>query len=316
MAIGIGGAALIGAGASLLGQGGNAYAQGKMNKKTREWNDKNWDKQQAQNLNNWFRQNDYDFNKWKWQNEYAEQRWHIQNQYNLPSAQMQRYKDAGLNANLIYGQSNTAGAIDATPQGSNNIESARPGSWNPRAPQIDLGGAMMQYVQMKNVGAQTNNLEAQNKVIAQEAALKAAQTANTVQNTAKSKFELQLASELRQNSLDYAAANLNLKQNQAQAAFDANERAAIAHSQSLQEGYERILNLRQQRKNNELDQKLKELDNNLKRLGIQPTDNLMFRILGQFFDDAKNMYKNYSLPKANSDAGKQYLPTPFPGTFD
>lgn len=30
--------------------------------------------------------------------------WNLANQYNLPSAQMQRFRDAGLNPNLIYGQ--------------------------------------------------------------------------------------------------------------------------------------------------------------------------------------------------------------------
>lgn len=34
--------------------------------------------------------------------------WNLQNQYNTPSAQMQRYKDAGLNPNLIYSQANAA----------------------------------------------------------------------------------------------------------------------------------------------------------------------------------------------------------------
>ena len=36
--------------------------------------------------------------------------WNLTNQYNSPAAQMQRYQDAGLNPNLIYGQSNTASA--------------------------------------------------------------------------------------------------------------------------------------------------------------------------------------------------------------
>lgn len=39
-------------------------------------------------------------------NEWNIEQWNRENQYNLPSEQMQRYKDAGLNPNLIYGQSN------------------------------------------------------------------------------------------------------------------------------------------------------------------------------------------------------------------
>lgn len=36
--------------------------------------------------------------------------WNLQNEYNSPAAQMKRYQDAGLNPNLIYGQSNEAPA--------------------------------------------------------------------------------------------------------------------------------------------------------------------------------------------------------------
>lgn len=35
--------------------------------------------------------------------------WNLNNEYNTPAAQMQRYQDAGLNPNLIYGSSGSAG---------------------------------------------------------------------------------------------------------------------------------------------------------------------------------------------------------------
>lgn len=50
--------------------------------------------------------------------------WNMQNEYNTPAAQMLRYQDAGLNPNLIYGQSNMAGdvktATAAQPRSSGN----------------------------------------------------------------------------------------------------------------------------------------------------------------------------------------------------
>lgn len=43
--------------------------------------------------------------------------WHMQNEYNSPSAQMQRYVEAGLNPNLIYGSGATsAGNAQTAPQ--------------------------------------------------------------------------------------------------------------------------------------------------------------------------------------------------------
>ena len=38
------------------------------------------------------------------QNQYNLDMWRMQNEYNSPAAQMQRFKEAGLNPNLIYGQ--------------------------------------------------------------------------------------------------------------------------------------------------------------------------------------------------------------------
>ncbi|AXH75117.1 MAG: DNA pilot protein [Microviridae sp.] len=40
--------------------------------------------------------------------------WNRQNEYNSPAAQMQRYKEAGLSPNLIYGQTNTAPPVRST----------------------------------------------------------------------------------------------------------------------------------------------------------------------------------------------------------
>lgn len=39
--------------------------------------------------------------------------WNMQNEYNTPLAQMQRYQDAGLNPNLIYGQGSPGNATSA-----------------------------------------------------------------------------------------------------------------------------------------------------------------------------------------------------------
>jgi hypothetical protein len=44
----------------------------------------------------------------------ALQDWDKQNKYNSPSQQMQRYKEAGLNPNLIYGQMSNSAAIRST----------------------------------------------------------------------------------------------------------------------------------------------------------------------------------------------------------
>lgn len=56
------------------------------------------------------------------QNQYNIDMWRMQNEYNSPAAQMQRFKEAGLNPNLIYGQ------------GSNGNAQSAPHMVTPRAP--------------------------------------------------------------------------------------------------------------------------------------------------------------------------------------
>lgn len=51
--------------------------------------------------------------------------WHATNEYNSPAAQMSRFKDAGLNPHLIYGQSNTTSAVDVGRADSPRAEAYR-----------------------------------------------------------------------------------------------------------------------------------------------------------------------------------------------
>lgn len=80
--------------------------------------------------------------------------WNMQNAYNHPKAQMSRFKDAGLNPNLIYGR----GAASAGDAGPIQKVDAQPTN-------LELGNAATQTLnsmydtQIKK--AQVNNLEAQ-----------------------------------------------------------------------------------------------------------------------------------------------------------
>lgn len=119
-AIGLGAATLIGAGASLLGTAGSAVSQGKLNRKTRKWNEKMWN---------------------------------LQNQYNLPSNQMARFKEAGLNPNLIYGQGNSG-------------NSGTPPSWSPDAPKFDgVGTAVGKGIQAALAQGQVEKLRLENAIL-------------------------------------------------------------------------------------------------------------------------------------------------------
>jgi len=92
--------------------------------------------------------------------------WDRTNAYNHPSQQMARLRAAGLNPNLVYGGSSgqTAGTANSLPGAkAADIQNIQPGN------------EMMQYVNLKNTEAQTDNLKTQNGVLTADKLLKTAQ---------------------------------------------------------------------------------------------------------------------------------------------
>lgn len=270
MAIDVG---LVAAGASVLGQGIGAFSQGRLNKKMRKWNERMYGVQRADALADW----------------------NMMNEYNSPEAQMARFEAAGLNPNLIYGSSNE-GAV---------VRSANVDSWRPQAIQFDPSEAVMGYSNVTSRAAQTDNVKAATDVAKQEAALKAVEITSKLIGIDRSKigverdkFNLSQAQKLADVSLESAAEQLRKTKAEVGMITDSNERAAASNAQSLQKGVEEILNLREQRaktreevesikvqrRNIYQDYDLRQLDLELKKLGIQPSDNIFLRIIGRLLE--------------------------------
>jgi hypothetical protein len=138
----------IAAGAQLVGTGVNAYAQGKTNKKSREFTREMYFQQLSDNKNNW----------------------DIQNAYNHPKEQMNRLSEAGLNPALMYGGSGGGGG-SASP-----ISAASPRTSYATPPQIDTGAAANTFQNYMTA----QNFELQKKVVAAEIALKTNQSIKTL----------------------------------------------------------------------------------------------------------------------------------------
>lgn len=235
-------AAAITAGASLLGSGGQIYASGKMNKKTRKWNEK----------------------MYKVQREDALADWHLQNEYNSPQAQMQRFRDAGLNPNLIYGQSNEGGVVRSTDTKA----------WNPETP--DVAGAVdrgldayfntqVKEAQVNNLKLQADNMVAQNRLLNEQAKNVAAGTMEKLGmidwrnlDMATKQFDLDSKKslfpgqfEMQDWAIRHSIKDLDIKSQR-------HEMDLLKSAQSLEKGVVEIINLR-------LDSALKQLDAAYKR---------------------------------------------------
>lgn len=143
--------AAAGAGAQTLGGFVNAISTGVQNRKSRAFSERMYHQQKLDNL----------------------EFWNLQNKYNSPAEQMKRFKEAGLNPHLIYGQGSNgnAGAISTpdvqspqfkTPEWGNGISAA--------------GTAFADYIDLRYRSAQANNAELEAANIRKRGELLDAQT--------------------------------------------------------------------------------------------------------------------------------------------
>lgn len=234
--------------------------------------------------------------------------WNMQNEYNSPAAQMARLKAGGLNPNLVYGDGANSPSVAIR-------SSSADSGYKPDAPRMDVSGAansMLAAVGLRNTEAQTDNLKTQNELIKQQILNTAANTQNVGQQTATSEFNLsQLKAkavtdiELLKSTLEKSQADVEYTKAQnvrsgiaTEIALRQDERNALINNQTLQKGIEEILNLRAtraatdtQRKhaaqsiiNLKTDNRLKELDEILKKAGIQPHDPAYIRMGKKLID--------------------------------
>lgn len=282
--------AVISGSASLLGQGINAYATGKTNRQSRAFAREMYDRQRQNAMDDWY----------------------MQNEYNHPSSQMARLRAAGLNPNLVYG--------NGAPNQGGSVRSTDTPSWNPKAPQFDLGSVSGAYFDTQVKQAQIDNLREQNTVLAQERVLKAAQVISTLASADKTQvdtktgeFDLGLKQELKETSVEIAKAGLRKTGAETDVMLQRNEREAVMQSQTIKESIQRILQMRaataltqeqtrteparrgqihhqilQIEKQVELmdkDLRLRQLDIELKNLGLQPSDELWQRVVARILNN-------------------------------
>lgn len=261
--------AAIGAGSQLASTALNYFSTRSENKKSRRFSREMYDRQFQDNI----------------------AFWNMQNEYNSPSRQMQRFKQAGLNPNLLYGGSVTGAAGNADKISTPDVQSAQF-----RVP--DFSGVQGAGLTMMNAiydlqikQAQVNNLEADNTV-------KYANAALTLANTKRSKFDLQFETDLRDINANILAEILRNKSVTADFTISENERKSAMNASNLKEAAARILRMRRQNardkaeirkigvqiKNLKYDNILKEMDANWRRQGLTQSDPLYWRMLGTWLN--------------------------------
>lgn len=243
----------------------NIWSQGVLNRAQQKFGIAMYNKQRADNLADW----------------------HMQNEYNSPSGQMARLREAGLNPNLVYGH-----GADAQ-MGAPVRQASAPDSKSQDAPDVKQSGSILDYYDIKMKEAQVNNLEAQNTVLTNDAALKAAQTHNVEQQTRRGEFDYGFESEVRPYSLEFRKGAVAKQSAETKTMLDRNEREIAMNTMSLKKTVEEILNYRKARaktdqeikeiqqriKLMEKDEKIKDYEIKLNEQGIQKNDPVYWRVL-------------------------------------
>lgn len=201
--------------------------------------------------------------------------WKMQNEYNHPSQQMARLREAGLNANMIYGTSPTSAVGNA-----GAIAPAKAAPYEMKNPLERIGD----YFTFKRQEVETNNAKKYGNVIIMDALKRAAEIGNITKDTElkgtineKTLQELEnvrLESELRKGTL----AN-KIKQSAAELAY------AQAHADREKEEQIRAQVMRE-----------------WADYGLTPNDNVFLRMMvrgvkefgGNVSDFFKEAYRTYS----------------------
>lgn len=141
---------------------------------------------------------------------YARQRadaltdWDKQNAYNSPSQQMQRFKEAGLNPNLIYGQMSNSPAIRST-------DMKHPDFVAPKLPNI--GNVMNNYVDLELKKQQLSNDKQSGELLRQQTEGKKLENQNLIDQSpyiAEEKFQ---RSRLTGQQVENVMADIRNKEN-------------------------------------------------------------------------------------------------------
>lgn len=303
--------ALIGAGSSGLNAGASAAG----NASQRRYNSNMYSRQRADgmmdwNMQNWYnnemwnKNNAYNEEMWMRQNAYNEQRWKIQNEYDSPQAQMQRWKEAGINPFAMFGNMSSGQGIDASKiadasaPNAAQTRGASVGSYNPHIPQFDLSNGIMTMLDARYKGAQIDNLKKQNELLDTEKLLKlldvdsksignesAGYNRDILKNSWSGSVDL-IQQQVRKMKQDYEiSANRDFRESRADMRSEGEYNRGFQRLQSeLATAIESRKLMVSQREGQALQRKLMEYEIELNSMGLQKTDGFLKRMLGRNWD--------------------------------
>lgn len=224
--------------------------------------------------------------------------WDKTNAYNSPLEQMNRLKAGGLNPNLVYGNGATTTASNVTPTSSKPMP--MPNSGEVMNSFFSSIVDLLQKNAQKDVMASQIALNAQdlkNKGITEDNLNLDFQKKN--EDIIRSRRENSLGSELYQNTMDgqkfaTKAKELENKEKEIKLAF-----AQESQQLAVYEAYARLRTASANMAQTEVETMLKREALNLRKKGIETSDNALVRIFSDLFPDKKDNKVNQILKSVN-----------------
>lgn len=211
---------------------------------------KNIDTQIAAQQNENQKNRDWNLNLAKLQNQWNIDQWNRENAYNSPAAQMARYKAAGLNPDLIYGQQNLSAASPEMTSGDGSLPTDVSNLANKRT----IGDIVSQ-------AASTRLTNAQAKLAESQADKTDAETVGqTINNDWLPKL-LKGQTEINEADVKQRLADAGLKGKQIEVAVE----QIKVMQQSVKESQQKINDLQSQMENRTFQQVQAMLEYNLKK---------------------------------------------------
>lgn len=268
-------ASLAGAGGNTVSAGLDALTTGVQNRASRKFSKQMYERQYNDNI----------------------KFWQMQNEYNSPQAQMQRFQQAGLNPNLIYGRGDSGNA------GQINTPDVQP--VQNRVPDFSSIGRAGEALS-QGILERSQNYEIRQ---AQLDGLKLDNETKAITNVTK-RFEQQITGikynrdqygweqNLHQTQADASRADLQQKYANLQYTLDENQRKAVMQSGNLKEQLQRIMTMQESRaksqeerkhiqqsvKNLQKDEQLKQIEIEMRDMGWTPGSPAWMGVLTRFFN--------------------------------
>lgn len=216
--------------------------------------------------------------------------WNLQNEYNTPSAQMERFKQAGLNPNLIYGQGNAGNAGPGPTYDPPKYEGPNP------IP--DFTGMSQTYLNAKQLEAGIEQVHANTELT------KARVNTEFINQSLKALGRDKLSFDINklQALLPY---QLEIQKNKADASqYDVQTNVSNLMTMNLKRQTE-LLNQDYMRKRmtaQDIENDIKrarlvydKYTNQLRKAGLTERDGVLTRLLGQAFDNTPGATKGTTL---------------------